>query len=75
MENIKKWEDLTPLEQIKQKQKLALDECYNLNALFVLETNNPKVIAAYQRLTERISIHGQPQHQSHSSYKDFIKYG
>lgn len=74
MDNIKKWEDMTLQEQLRQKKKLQTQDVFNEDGAFYLETNNPKVMAAYLRLKYNIHIQGQPQYPFKQSYIDLKKW-
>jgi len=69
----KNWEEMTLKEQILQK-KLQQTNSFNEDGAFFLETNDPKVMAAYLRLKYQITIPGQPKYPFKQSYTDFQKW-
>lgn len=69
----KNWEGMTLKEQILQK-KLQRVNSFNEDGAFYLETNDPKVMAAYLTIKIQNNNSGQPKYPFKQSYTDFQKW-
>lgn len=64
------------IKQLNERDEITVDDSVillkSMNCNFSLHTNDPKVIAQFQRLELKIEIQGQPKNKKLSSYKEFL---